>query len=128
MARLKKADHEAAIIEIIKRENIKFVVDIFAYYGRIVRSDFYNLKLHESKEIQDLLEKNKIISRNRQMKRWEESDNPVLQIALFRLTCTDEQRKMISTNYNESQTTLLDKDGNNYTPTINVVLQDGEIK
>lgn len=97
----KKIVHEMGIVEAIQENNIFTITDVFAFYGHIKKSRFYQLNLDKSDAIQKALEQNKIRTKQTLKRKWLNSDNPTLQIAVFKLICTDEERKLLQTNYHE---------------------------
>lgn len=55
------------------------------------RATFYNHGLDKLDTIKDALEQNRINVKKGLRKKWYESDNATTQIALYRLTSTDEE-------------------------------------
>jgi hypothetical protein len=100
-----KKDYESDIIEIIKKHNIFNIVDIFSFYTGCSRATFYNNGLDKLDNILKALDDNKIKTKHSLKNKWLKSDNPTLQIALFKLIATDEERKALSTNWQENNNT-----------------------
>ena len=64
---------------------------IFAFYSGIKSSQFYNLELEKSENIKKAIDDNKIKTRQSLKNKWYKSDNPTLQIALYKTICSDEE-------------------------------------
>lgn len=107
-----KNQHEKDIVEIIKEKNVMYIQHIFGHYPDLASSQFYNLKLEESERIKEAIAKNKSKATGYLINKWIGSDNPTLQIAAYRLTCTDEERQKLNQNYLE----LTGKDGASLAP------------
>ena len=91
--------YEREILEVIKKNRIFSVLDIFAFYGGCSRETFYVHKLHESDTIKDAINKNRIQTKQALKSKWAKSDNPTLQIALYKSICTGEERQALSQQY-----------------------------
>lgn len=52
--------------------------------------------------IKEILERNKSSKKKSMLNKWFESEAPPLQIALYKLVGSDEERKVLSTNWNEN--------------------------
>jgi hypothetical protein len=87
----KKEKYEKEITEVIKKNNIFVIKDIFAFYTGIKSSQFYNLGLEKSESILKALDDNKTKTCQSLKNKWYKSDNPTLQIALFKTICSDEE-------------------------------------
>lgn len=92
--------------EIIPKYKLIFIEDVCAYLG-LAKSTFYihiPLGSNESNELRDLLEKNKIDIKVGLRKKWYDSDNATLQMALYKLTSTDIEHKKLQQNYSDITT------------------------
>ena len=78
--------------------------DIFAFYKGCTVSTFYNHELEKLETIKRAIDDNKIITKHSLKAKWAESDNPTLQIALFKTICSEEERRQLSQNYNDHTT------------------------
>ena len=107
-----KKQHEKDIVEVIKENKVMFIKHIFGYYPDLASSQFYNLKLEQSEKIKEAIAKNKSKATGYLINKWISSDNPTLQIAAYRLTCTNEERQKLNQNYLE----LTGKDGKDLAP------------
>ena len=63
--------------------------------------DIFPMESDELHAIKRALEKNKINTKVKLVNNWEESENPTLQIAAFKLVATQEERKALSQNYTD---------------------------
>lgn len=99
----KKEKYESEIIEVIKKHNLFVISDIFSFYTGIKSAQFYNLKLEKSEGIKRAIDDNKIKTRQSQKNKWFKSENPTLQIALFKTICSDDDRKALSQIYQDVQ-------------------------
>ena len=86
----KKADLEAQALKAIKEHNLMFVSDLVAYLP-CSSSTFYAKNLEKSEAIKELLNKNRINVKNGLRAKWFKSDNPTVQIALYKLIGTDDE-------------------------------------
>lgn len=96
-----KNKYEKEICATIEKDEIIFIEDIFCYYGGISRSQFYNIELNKSDTLLKAMSDNKIKLLQGMRAKWYKSDNSALQIALFKLLCTDAERRKLAINYNE---------------------------
>lgn len=90
-------------IEAIKKNKLIFVEDICAMIG-IAKSTYYeHFKegSNDSNELSNLLEENKIALKVGMRKKWFESDNATLQMALYKLCSTDTEHKKLQQNYSD---------------------------
>lgn len=92
-------------IEAIKEHKLFFIEDIVGFLP-CSKPTFYvhfPIDSNELNEIKRLIENNKIEIKTDLRNKWYNSENPTLQIALYKTICTDEERRRISTNYNEEK-------------------------
>lgn len=104
-----KAEHEKAILKIIKENNIVFIEHIWNYYFRLRKSQFYNLELEKSEAIRDAIDNNRAKEVNKMLSNWFENKNSTLQIAAMRLICTPEQRQMLNQQYIEMKAEVAER-------------------
>ena len=81
---------EKQILKAIKDNNLMFFDDIQAYVEPSNKT-LYNHKLQELQTIKSLLAINRIKTKIELKKKWRKSDNPTLQIALYKLIGTYEE-------------------------------------
>jgi len=94
-----KATYEAEILETIKKYNIFSISDIFAFYSGCTRANFYLIGLDKIDTIKEAIDNNKVKTKQTLKSKWAKSENPTLQIALFKTICSEEERKALSQNY-----------------------------
>lgn len=94
---------KAKAIEAIDKKKLIFVEDICALIG-IAKSTYYEhfpIGSNDSNELSSLLEKNKISLKVNLRKKWFDSDNATLQMALYKLCSTDAEHKKLQQNYTD---------------------------
>lgn len=84
-------------IKAIKKYKILFISDLVTFLP-ISRATFYNYKLDKLDSIKDAIDDNKIMMKQALRARWFENPAPALQIALYKMICTEEERNAISNN------------------------------
>ena len=92
--------------EIIPKYKLIFIEDVCAYLG-INKSTFYRhlpIESNEYNDLRDLLDKNCIDIKVGLRKKWFDSDNATLQMALYKLTSTDIEHKKLQQNYSDITT------------------------
>ena len=103
--------------EVIPKYKLIFIEDVCAYLG-ISKPTFYvhlPVGSNEFNELRELLDKNCIEIKVSLRKKWFDSDNATLQMALYKLTSTDVEHKKLQQNYTDL-TTDGDKIQNNIDP------------
>jgi len=91
------------IIKAIEDNKLIFIEDIIAHIP-CSKTTFYEHFPNEEdtiKEFKELLAKNKIDLKVSMRSKWYKSDNPTLQMGLYKLISTDEERKNLSMVYND---------------------------
>lgn len=93
-------------IEQINKNKLFFIEDIIAFLP-CSKSTFYEHFPNDSdyyKKMFEELEKNRIELKVSLRSKWYKSNAPVLQMALMKLICNDEERKMLSMSYTDITT------------------------
>lgn len=93
-------------INYIEKENLFFVADIIALLG-ISEPTFYEHFKVESKELKyfkELLRKNKSATKVSMRKKWHDSENASLQMGLYKLIGSDEERRRLNSSYIDQKT------------------------
>jgi len=93
--------YEDEIIKVIVDNNLFVISDIFAFYTGIKSSQFYNLKLEKSDNILKSIDDNKKKTCQSLKNKWFNSDNPTLQIALFKTISTKKDLRRLSQTYQD---------------------------
>lgn len=114
----KTADLEKKAIEAIEKYKLIFIEDVVSFLP-CSKQTFYDHKLDESDAIKERLIKNRVEIKVGLRSKWYKSNNPTVQLALYRLTCEDDERKKLAINYQE----LTGKDGSPLIPP-QVIFQD----
>lgn len=95
-----KKEKEAILKKAIKAAKDKklFFMHYVVAYLPISSRTFYEWKFQESQELKDILEENAILKKAQLLNKWSNSDNATLQIALFKLLATDNEREILADN------------------------------
>ena len=94
---------KAKAIEAIEKNKLIFVEDICAYIG-INKTTYYlhfPVDSNDNNELSELLEKNKIALKVGMRKKWYDSENATMQMALYKLCSTDIEHKKLQQNYTD---------------------------
>ena len=84
--------------EVIVKHKLFFVEDIVAFLP-ISKTTFYEyfpIESNETNELKELLETNRTELKVSMRSKWYKSNAPALQMALMKLICNDDERKMLS--------------------------------
>jgi len=84
-------------IKTAKDEECTFLEEVISCLP-IDKTTFYKWKHHESNELKDQIEKNKVSVKSHLRKEWKKSSNATLSIALYKLLANKEERKALSNN------------------------------
>ena len=88
---------EKQCVEIIIENNIVFAEEIFVFTD-ILPSMFYQAKLNDSVSIKDAIEVNRAKLKRDLRLKWFDSTNATLNAALYKLVCSDEERRSLSSS------------------------------
>ena len=100
---------------LITDKTLYFMEDVISFLP-CSKSTFYEYFPDGSDELDNLktlLEENRVNTKVAMRKKWNDSDNATLQMALMKLICNDNERKKLAINYNDHTT---DGDKINLTP------------
>ena len=86
---------EAKALEAIKKNSLFFIEDVVAFLP-CSKATFYNLELDKLDTIKEALEENRTVRKSAMRKKWYDSDNPTLQIALYKMICSDPEFKRLT--------------------------------
>jgi len=89
--------------EAIKKHKLFFIEDLVAYLPCSSRT-FYNHDLHNMQELKDLVATNRIITKRKLQRNWEQSENATLQMGLMKMIASIEERQRLSQTYNDVTT------------------------
>jgi hypothetical protein len=92
--------------EMIVKHKLFFVEDIVAFLpcAKPTFYDFFPLDSNELNELKELLETNRTELKVSMRSKWYKSNAPALQMALMKLICTDDERKMLSMTHTDVTT------------------------
>lgn len=81
----------------IEKNGITFLDEIFAFL-KIQPSEFFEYNLQDSTKIKDAIDINRAILKRDLRNKWLESTNATLNAALYKLICTEEEKKALSSS------------------------------
>lgn len=110
-------------ISIIKDKRLFFIEDVVAFLpcSKPTFYEHFKLDSDEFNAIKDELEKNRIAIKSSMRKKWYDSDNATLQVALMKLICTDEERKALSPSYIDKTEVNVNGEGMNFNITRRII-------
>ena len=90
----------------IKKNKLFFIEDIVSFLpcDKTTLYRFFPTNSNEYNELKELLEANRTELKVSMRSKWYKSNAPALQMALMKLICTDDERKMLSMQYNDVTT------------------------
>jgi len=97
---------EKAKTEIVSKRLI-FIEEVATFIG-VAKPTFYEhfpIDSNEMNELKGLIENNKITLKTSMRKKWYDSDNATLQMALMKLLSSQEEHRKLSQQYIESNNT-----------------------
>jgi hypothetical protein len=101
---------KAKIFEQAKELTIKhklfFIEDIVAMLpcSKPTFYEFFPLESNELNELKELIDTNKTSIKIGLRKKWNDSEAPALQLSLYKLICSNEERKNLSMQHNDITT------------------------
>ena len=92
--------------EVIVKHKLFFVEDIVAFLpcGKSYFYETFSVDSHEMDELKELLNQNRTELKVSMRSKWYKSNAPALQMALMKLICNDEERRMLSMQHNDITT------------------------
>jgi hypothetical protein len=108
----------------ITENNLFFIEDVVAFIpcSKPTFYEHFPIGSNELNNLKDLLEQNKIRTKSAIRAKLYKSPKASELLALYRLICTPEERKMLNQNYIE----LTGKDGKDLLPKIEIEVVNGE--
>ena len=108
----------------ITENNLFFIEDVVAFIpcSKPTFYEHFPIDSNELNNLKDLLEQNKIRTKSAIRAKLYKSPKASELLALYRLICTPEERKMLNQNYIE----LTGKDGKDLLPKIEIEVVNGE--
>lgn len=101
-------------LDAIEKHQLVFIDEVVTFLP-CTRATFYNHELDKLDEIKEALNNVRTSTKTQLRNKWRDSDNAALQIGLFKLMATDEERKRLSTSYMESKQQHIAPDLSNMT-------------
>jgi len=92
--------------EMIVKHKLFFVDDIVAFLPchKATFYEFFPPESEQSDELKELLNQNRTELKVSMRSKWYKSNAPALQMALMKLICNDEERRMLSMQHNDITT------------------------
>ncbi len=100
------------VIKAITENNLYFIEDIITMLpcSKATFYEYFPSNSDELNKIKEMIEMNKVAQKVKMRKKWGDSDNATLQMALMKLISTDDERKRLAVSYVESKTTQTNVD------------------
>lgn len=97
--------------EAIEKYKLFFIEDVVAWLpcGKPTFYEFFPLESNEMNEIKELLEKNKIEIKSALRSKWFKGNNPLTQMALYKLIGTEEEYHRIASTKTENKNINIEK-------------------
>jgi hypothetical protein len=91
--------------EMIVKHKLFFIEDIISFLpcDKTTFYRFFEPQSNEYNELKGLLETNRVELKVSMRSKWYKSNAPALQMALMKLICNDDERKMLSMQFIESE-------------------------
>jgi hypothetical protein len=89
--------------EAVLKNNLIFIEEIVSFLpcSKPTFYEYFPLDSNELNELKAIIEDNTINIKSGLRNKWYESDNPTLQIALYRLTSRDDEHKKLNQTYTD---------------------------
>ena len=108
MNELNKDDLYNKAMQVLENDKeIVFIEDLVSFLP-CVKSSFYKhfpIDSNEMNNFKEIIENNKINQKRQLRKKWFDNDNATLQLALYKLIATNDERERLQTNYNKTDVT-----------------------
>jgi hypothetical protein len=92
-------------LDLIEKKKLFFIEDVISYLpiSKPTFYDFFEVESNELNTIKDLLDKNKIEVKNGLRNKWYNGNNPLTQMALYKLIGTEEEYHRIASTKTENK-------------------------
>lgn len=99
-------------IKAIEENNLYFIEDVITLLpcSKPTFYDHFPVNSNQFNNLKEMIEMNKVAQKVKMRKKWGDSDNATLQMALMKLISTDDERKRLAVSYIESKTTQTNVD------------------
>jgi hypothetical protein len=91
----KTEEYKAQALKLIEEKALVFLEDVVAFMP-ICKKTFYNYGLHDLHEIREAIDNNKVCTKHNMRQDWLQSDSAPLQLGLYKLLGTREERLALS--------------------------------
>ena len=93
-------------LQIAKDKRLIFVEEVIAYLpiSKPTFYEYYPKDSNDFNELKRIIDDNKISIKQGLREKWYESDNATLQMALYKLTAREEERKKLAMSYVDNTT------------------------
>ena len=95
VSKVKYKKLEDDCLDLVIQNNIIFLDEIFIY-SEVLPSVFFEIKLNESTKIKDAIDINRAKLKRDLRLKWFDSTNATLNAALYKLVCTDDEKRSLS--------------------------------
>lgn len=117
-------------IKAIGDNNLFFIEDIITMLpcAKATFYEYFPAGSDELNHLKEMIEMNKVAQKVKMRKKWGDSDNATLQMALMKLISTDDERKRLAVSYIESKTTQtnVDLSGLSTDEILNILKEDDQ--
>lgn len=95
----------------INKNKLFFIEDVVAFLpiSKPTFYDYFKVDSNEFNELKEMLDNNRIKVKSSMRKKWYDSENATLQMALMKIICTDDERKRLSMTHVESNVKVEDR-------------------
>ena len=101
--RYSKKKLEEMALKAIKENRLTWHDEVIAFLP-VTKGTYYNKNLNELDSIKDAITNNRLEMKAKLKKKWFESDNPTLSIALMKMIANDEEWDKLNTQKSKNQT------------------------
>lgn len=98
---------EKDCITAIEKNGITFLDEVFTFV-KIQPSEFFEYNLQDSTKIKDAIDINRARLKRDLRAKWLDSTNATLNAALYKLVCTEEEKKALSSSASSKATSTND--------------------
>ena len=85
-------------IKAIKKHNLFFIEDVVAFLP-CTKQTFYTHELDKVDELKELINTNRINTKIKLQRKWQDSDNATLQMGMMKIIASIEERQRLSQSY-----------------------------
>jgi len=96
---------EAQAVDAIKKHKLVFIEDVVCYLP-CSKETFYQHRLHESDLIKESIQENKTFMKQGLRSKWYNGNNPLTQMALYKLIGTEDEYHRIANTKTDNKTEL----------------------